>query len=65
MNFEAIDRQNAEFDSLTALAKEWESLRHIAVVDDDYPEARHKYESRLKTFIDALRANGRLLNGAS
>lgn len=56
----ALDRQNAEFDALTHLAAEWENLKTVAVVDDDYPRARHRYESAMKTFIAALKANGRL-----
>lgn len=55
----AIERQNREFDALTALAHKWASLRQVAVVDDDYPEVRHYYESALQTFLDACEANGR------
>lgn len=54
------DLQNAEFDALTKLSDEWAKLQRIAVVDDDYPEARHYYESALKTFIAAAAANGRI-----
>ncbi len=56
----SLDRQNKEFDALTKLADCWRILQSVAVVDDDYPEYRHYYESALKTFIDALRENGRL-----
>lgn len=55
-----IDLQNAEFDALSVLAEEWRKLRQVAVVDDDYPEARHYYESALKAFIEAADANGRI-----
>lgn len=55
-----LDRQNKEFDALTKLAEEWTRLRNVPVVDDYYPEARHAYESALKTFITALEANRRL-----
>lgn len=60
MSIAALDRQNKEFDALTELSKRWESLRRIAVVDDDYPEYRHRYEGALKDFIRAVRENGRL-----
>ncbi len=56
----SLDRQNKEFDALTKLSDCWRILQSVAVVDDDYPEYRHYYESALKTFIDALRENGRL-----
>lgn len=59
-NSTAIDRQNVEFDALTHLAAEWTNLSRVAVVDDNYPRARHHYESALKTFIAALETNGRL-----
>lgn len=52
--------QNGEFDALEVLIKRWEVLRQTPVVDDDYPEQRHYYESAMWTFIDALEANGRL-----
>ena len=54
--------QNNEFDALTVLAEQWRLLRQVAVVDDDYPAYRHRYEGALKTFIDAARANGRTLD---
>ncbi len=60
IDMSGIDRQNKEFDALTKLADCWSILRTVPVVDDDYPEYRHYYESALKTFIDALRENGRL-----
>jgi hypothetical protein len=60
-----IDLQNAEFDALTELAETWKRLRQVAVVDDDYPAYRHRYEGAMKTFIAAIKANGRLLQGAS
>ncbi len=53
-----MDTQSAEFDALAALAKRFNSLP--AIVDDDYPEARYYYESAMRSFIDAIRANGRL-----
>lgn len=49
--------QNTEFDALTHLVEQWRKLRMTPVVDDDYPEMRHYYESALRTFRDALKAN--------
>lgn len=55
-----LDLQNQEFDALDRLIQKWEVLRRVAVVDDDYPEYRHRYEQALAEFIKALRANGRI-----
>ncbi len=54
-----IELQNKEFDALTALTERWAELRQVAVVDDDYPTYRQRYERALTAFIDALKANGR------
>lgn len=53
-----MEAQKNEFDKLSVLAEKFKQLP--AVVDDDYPEARHYYESALKDFIDALVSNGRI-----
>lgn len=60
MNTDAIDRQNKEFDALTELAKRWETLQRVPVVDDDYPEVRRRYEGAMKDFLRAVEGNGRL-----
>jgi len=57
---DTIELQNKEFDALTALAKQWSTLKQVPVVDDDYPKYRHRYEGAVKDFIIAIRANGRL-----
>lgn len=54
-----IAAQNAEFDALTNLSQAWARLRMTPVVDDDYPEQRHYYESAVQSFIRAMIANGR------
>lgn len=59
MDMKQLDLQCAEFDTLSNLTKAWATLQKIAVVDDDYPEYRHKYESALKEFLAACKANGR------
>jgi hypothetical protein len=55
-----LERQNLEFDALTTLAEHWNKLREVAVVDDDYPEYRRRYEVALQQFIEALKINRRL-----
>lgn len=60
MDMSGIDRQNKEFDALTKLSERWFALQRVAVVDDDYPEYRHRYEGAIKDFIDAIRINGRI-----
>jgi hypothetical protein len=54
----SIETQSAEFDAVAELVKRYRALP--AVVDDDYPEMRHYYESAMRSLIDAIRANGRL-----
>jgi hypothetical protein len=52
-----MELQTREFDTLDYLIS---ALKHLpAVVDDDYPEMRHKYDSALTTFLEACKANGR------
>jgi hypothetical protein len=52
-----IKLQNKEFDALDKLIKTYKNLP--AVVDDDYPEMRHYYESAIRAFLEACKANGR------
>lgn len=55
---DSLTRQRDEFDALSKLIVHYNNLP--AVVDDDYPEMRHHYESAMKDFVKALRDNGRL-----
>jgi hypothetical protein len=55
-----LDRQNREFSTLRTLASHYNRLMNVPIVDDDYPEARHKYETAMRDFLDAIRANGRI-----
>lgn len=50
--------QNAEFDAVAELAKQYRRLTMTGIVDDDYPEVRHGYESALTALLDAIAANG-------
>ncbi len=54
---DAIATQKAEFDALRELAKRFIALP--CVVDDDYPECRHRYEGALRGFLQACADNGR------
>lgn len=60
-DLDPIHRQNAEFAALTELSKAWVTLQRIAVVDDDYPEYRHRYEGRVNAFLRACKENGRTI----
>lgn len=51
--------QNKEFDACAKLARQFGRLQMTPPVDDDYPEVRHCYESALRSFIEAMRENGR------
>jgi len=55
-----INLQNAEFDAVSRLAEKYKKLIQVPVVDDDYPEARHVYESAMKDLLVALKNNGRI-----
>lgn len=57
---DAIDRQNAEFEAVDELAKQWRRLQMTPVVDDDYPEIRFEYEQAMRSLIKTIRVNGRI-----
>ena len=52
-----LELQNKEFDALRDLTKKFDALCETPVVDDDYPEMRHYYESALRSFLSALKNN--------
>jgi hypothetical protein len=54
---DGIALMNAEFDALEKLQKATRRMHDTPVVDDDYPEMRHYYNSALQDFIDALKNN--------
>lgn len=56
----SMDTQTKEFAAAHDFAEKLGQLECTAIVDDDYPEVRHYYESSLRRLIDALKANGRL-----
>lgn len=53
-----MNLMSAEFNAAHELSDAFRALP--AVVDDDYPEARRRYEGALRTFLLAARANGRI-----
>lgn len=54
-----IVSQTNEFDALDKLVAAYINLCNVPIVDDDYPEVRHYYESHLRAFLAACKANGR------
>lgn len=53
-----MQTQEDEFDMFVTLMRAYNNLP--AIVDDDYPECRHRYEGALQQFIKALKANSRI-----
>jgi hypothetical protein len=49
-----------EFIAVSELGRQSRRLDLTPIVDDDYPQVRHEYESALLDLIAALRLNGRL-----
>lgn len=56
--------QRAEFDAVDDLLTAYNRIQRTPIVDDDYPEVRHGYETALYTFIMALISNGRFNLGS-
>ena len=50
-----IDKQNKEFDAVAAVSAAYKGLAPI--VDDDYPQTRHRYEGGIQRLLDALALN--------
>ena len=50
-----FNRQSEEFEAVAEASKAFNALP--AIVDDDYPEARHRYEGAINRLCKALRAN--------
>jgi len=55
--------QAKEFDAATAFVRAMNGIHTVAVVDDDYPEVRHRYESALADLMAAMASNGRFEPG--
>lgn len=55
--------QTDEFDAVAELVKAYNNLP--AIVDDDYPHMRSRYEGAMQKLLQALGANGRVLPSVS
>lgn len=55
-----IEAQKKEFDAIQNLCNRYRAITLTPIVDDDYPEVRHYYESAVRDLIDAFRVSGRL-----
>lgn len=49
--------QGKEFDAMAGLADAWRALTLTAVVEDDYPLMRGRYERASQVYADARAAN--------
>jgi len=54
-----MQTQRKEFDAFAVDAKSFNTLCSVAIVDDDYPMVRHRFESDLTALITAMRENDR------
>lgn len=52
-----IGLQNLEFDKVEELTLQWRRLQQTAVVDDDYLEVRHDYNTALQALLRAVEIN--------
>jgi NTP pyrophosphatase (non-canonical NTP hydrolase) len=53
--------QNLEYDALQKVIQAYQNgIQKCAVVDDDFPEVKRRYEAALRDFIQALKNNGRI-----
>lgn len=57
-----MQSQKAEFDAVADLAEQYRRITCTPIVDDDYPEVRHHYESAMHRALRAIIANGRLFD---
>ena len=55
--------QSEEFRAAAIFGQETARCTQTPVVDDDYPHRRHMYEAALRNLIDAMKANGRFVDG--
>jgi hypothetical protein len=56
-----IETQSTEFRACNELGEHMARIRVTPIVDDDYPQVRHGYESALRAFLRACKANGRTM----
>lgn len=64
MSEQVMDRMKTQSEEFAALGLLLKALNRLPpIVDDEYPEMRHYFESALATFIAAMVANGRFGKG--
>lgn len=54
-----MQTQTDEFDAVGKLVKAFKALTMTPIVDDDYSEVRHHYESAMRSMLVACKNNGR------
>lgn len=52
-----FDLLNAEFAAVKNIRDDYRRLSMTAIVDDDYPQMRHNYESGVRELVKALKEN--------
>ncbi len=57
------ETQRKEFDAADNFSKNLKRLFQTPIVDDDYPEVRHEFESSLANLVRAMKDNGRFEKG--
>ncbi|MGC1550753.1 MAG: hypothetical protein WA777_19700 [Rhodanobacter sp.] len=55
--------QRDEFEAANEFAQRLRVLNQTPIVEDDYPEVRHLYESALAQLLATMKANGRFEKG--
>jgi hypothetical protein len=58
---QTMETQSAEFDAVLKLCEAHYAITLTAIVDDDYPMVRGRYESAMMDLLRALKKNGRTL----
>lgn len=63
MDTNKLQLMGAEFDAANKFSEQLKRHNSTPVVDDDYPEVRHRYEGALAGLLSAMRDNGRFNPG--
>jgi len=56
-----MELQSKEFAAANEFSKALKNHNQVAVIDDDYPEVRHRYEGALAELLKAMKDNGRFV----
>ena len=54
-----FETQRDEFEAADSFSRRLRQLNSTPIVDEDYPEIRHLYESALENLIRKMTVNGR------